>query len=298
MTYQTGDQVYYKKKDSTHWKGPGTVIGYDNKQVFVRLGQSINRINPCNLQLINKPESNENKRDEIISDVITNENQANKDSDVDDMMKLQKEAPQSQENLAEPDENVVDKLADMINQIDLDTDDENNRNLIKLTGVIPSLKSKITYEDPDTNEWRKAMIISQAGKASGKNKYWFNVKDLEDDTMKSVDFENIRSWKNCNEEVLLCKNDTFEVVEAKLRELENWKNNNVYNEVEDDGQSQVSVRWVITEKIVEGVVRAKSRLVACGFEEIGSNCIRKDSPTFGKENLRIIYWNNELLKLI
>ena len=30
------------------------------------------------------------------------------------MMELQKEAPQSQENLAEPDENVVDKLADMI----------------------------------------------------------------------------------------------------------------------------------------------------------------------------------------
>ena len=141
------------------------------------------------------------------------------------------------------------------------------------------------------------MIISRAGKASGKNKYWFNVKDLEDDTVKSVDFENIRSWKNLNEEVLLCKNETFEVVEAKLRELENWKNN-VYNAVEDDGQSQVSVRWVITEKIVEGVVRTKARLVACGFEEIGSNCIRKDSPTCGKENLRIIYWNNELLKLI
>ena len=68
------------------------------------------------------------------------------------------------------------------------------------------------------------MIISRAGKASGKKKYCFNVKDLEDDTMKSVDFENIRSWKNLNEEVLLCKNETFEVVEAKLRELENWKN--------------------------------------------------------------------------
>ena len=68
-----------------------------------------------------------------------------------------------------------------------------------------------------------------------KSKSWFNVKDLEDDTMKSVDFENIRSWKNLNEEVLLCKNEKFEVVEAKRRELENWKNNNVYNEVEHDG---------------------------------------------------------------
>ena len=33
MTDQTGDQVYYKKKDSSYWKGPGTVIRYDYKLV-------------------------------------------------------------------------------------------------------------------------------------------------------------------------------------------------------------------------------------------------------------------------
>ena len=126
-TYQTGDQVYYKKKDSSYWKDPGTVTGYDNKQVFVRHGGSINQVSPCNLQLINKPEGNENRSDEIISDIITNENQANEDSDVDDIiMELHKEAPQSQENLVEPGENVVDKLADMIIQTDFDTDDEND----------------------------------------------------------------------------------------------------------------------------------------------------------------------------
>ena len=50
--YQTGDQVYYKKGDSRYWKGQGTVIGYDDKQVFVRHGGSYLRINPCNLQQI------------------------------------------------------------------------------------------------------------------------------------------------------------------------------------------------------------------------------------------------------
>ena len=53
------------------------------------------------------------------------------------MMELHKEAPQSQENLSEPDKNVVDDLADMINQIDLDTNDGNNRNPTKLMGVKP-----------------------------------------------------------------------------------------------------------------------------------------------------------------
>ena len=28
--------MYYKKKDSSYWKGPALVIGYDNKLVFVR----------------------------------------------------------------------------------------------------------------------------------------------------------------------------------------------------------------------------------------------------------------------
>ena len=64
------------------------------------------------------------------------------------------------------------------------------------------------------------MILSRAGKSSGVNKYWFNIKDLEDGSMKSVDFENINGWKNLNEEVLLCKNETFDIVEAKLKELE------------------------------------------------------------------------------
>ena len=125
--------------------------------------------------------------------------------------------------------------------------------LQKENWIVPSLGSEVNYEDPDRNEWRKAMILSRAGKSSGMNKYWFNIKDLEDGSMKSVDFENITSWKNLNEEVLLCKNEMFDIEEAKLNELDNWKNNcknKVYSEVDNEGQSQISVRWVITEKII------------------------------------------------
>ena len=45
--------------------------------------------------------------------------------------------------------------------------------------IVPSLESKVTYEDLDRIEWRKEMILSRAGKSSGANKYWFNI-DLED----------------------------------------------------------------------------------------------------------------------
>ena len=65
------------------------------------------------------------------------------------------------------------------------------------------------------------------------------------------------------------------------------KNNKVYSEVENERQGQISVRWVITKKIIEGVSRIKAHLVAWGFKKM-DNTIRKDSPTCGRENLKLI----------
>ena len=83
--------------------------------------------------------------------------------------------------------------------------------------------------------------------------------------------------------MFLCKNESFDVVETKLKELENWQNNKVYDEVDNEGQDLIPVRWVITEKIVEGITKTRARLVARGFEEIKASNIRKDSPTSGKK---------------
>ena len=51
--YHTGDQVYYKNRNSKRWHGPGVVIGGINKQVFVKHGGTFLRVNPCNLQHVN-----------------------------------------------------------------------------------------------------------------------------------------------------------------------------------------------------------------------------------------------------
>ena len=122
------------------------------------------------------------------------------------------------------------------------------------------------------------------------NKYWFNVKDLDDDSIKSVDSsENINGWKNINKEVLLSKVERFEITEAKLKELENWKNNNVYQELDDENQNKISVRWAITEKEIDGFSQPKGRFVVHGFEDLDINVVRKDSPTCGREDLRKLF---------
>ena len=77
-----------------------------------------------------------------------------------------------------------------------------------------------------------------------------------------------------------------ETLEAKLREIESWKKNAVFEEVEDTGQKCVSVRWVVTPKIIDGIMKVKARLVARGFEEIPN--FRTDSPTCLRESIRIV----------
>ena len=94
----------------------------------------------------------------------------------------------------------------MLDQLELDENDCEPRNPTQITCTVPSLKSKVRYQNPDTNVWRKALVISRAGKVSRKNKNWFNVKHLDDDTIKSVNSEAIPGWKNLSEEVF-CVNE-------------------------------------------------------------------------------------------
>ena len=49
IIYQPGD-IYYKRNDSNQWKGPGTVLGFENKQILVRHFGVYIRVHACRLQ--------------------------------------------------------------------------------------------------------------------------------------------------------------------------------------------------------------------------------------------------------
>ena len=53
VIYNTGDLVYYKRKDNLNWKGPASVIGRDGQALLVKHGSIYIRVHPCNLQLRN-----------------------------------------------------------------------------------------------------------------------------------------------------------------------------------------------------------------------------------------------------
>ena len=123
--------MYYNKKDSSYRKGPGTIISYDNKHVFVSHGGTYIWVSPCNLQLVNKVEEDLSTSDDCqkCRDMIDLQNESkvnevDEDSDTDDVI-LDLQKTENKENISEHEVNDVNELANTINQIDLHTDNAN-----------------------------------------------------------------------------------------------------------------------------------------------------------------------------
>ena len=169
------------------------------------------------------------------------------------------------------------------------------------------LEQKLTPNDiieivtPDS-ETLRVKLHSRSGKVgkSGNNKWshsW-NVL-LTTGELISLDLKrDVTSWLYIGKDLIpisdqeLITTEVYqaeictEIEEAKAVELEGWKKREVYDEVDDNGQSCISVRWVITPKVIDGKMSTKARLVAKGFQEIQN--FRTDSPTCSRESLRLM----------
>ena len=129
------------------------------------------------------------------------------------------------------------------------------------------------------DKWRTVELKSRAGKATGKYKDAWNVRECDSGKEYYVDLNRVQ-WShdyqaennekaNDSEtpEECLVSSDVAKlhkeaVASAKMKELSGWKENNVYQEVDDVGQERISVRWVVTEKIKNSEVITKARLCA------------------------------------
>ena len=123
------------------------------------------------------------------------------------------------------------------------------------------------------------------------------VQDTDSESLQNDSNENdfegfLTSVENGeDEEIFVCTDSARKthVQEAKVVELEKWKEFGVYSEVSDKGQVALSCRWVITEKPDKGQP-VKARLVARGYEEdLTDSDVRVDSPTAGKPLIKMFF---------
>ena len=65
QSYKNGD-VFYKRNLCDRWLGPGTVIGWEHKQVLVKHGGTYVRVHPC--RLVPHPEvyQNSSERESMV----------------------------------------------------------------------------------------------------------------------------------------------------------------------------------------------------------------------------------------
>ena len=311
--FYTGDRVFYKRDSSNEWKGPGSVIGQDGSKVIIKHGPYHVSVHPCRVTLNKKgqEQTDNNERDGEVPEDKSEGTRSEKEKQV-----------QPNEKDSEINEKVITvpwsagrtgETIDPSGDSDGECDEETSTTTVVSQPEeeeIPSNNRKpgkgefvsVNVEGlPD--KWQKVELMSRAGKATGKYKDAWNVKECESGKEYYVDLNRVQwSDKEHNEssdhttvaettEECLVSNEVTKlhnesVDSAKMRELSSWMENEVYTEVDDVGQDRITLRWVITEKVKNSEIVVKARLCARGFEETQS--FRKDSPTCSKECVRLM----------
>src|SRR5215469_14787781 len=156
--------------------------------------------------------------------------------------------------------------------------------------------------DKEGGEWKVIQIMSRGGKATGKWKHAYNYKDedtgdvgwVEIDKYTVVEMEeeeNQESEEEGENEIyfgLTENNLENEVRCAKREEIESWKRNDIYEEIEwKKGMKLIKTRWIITYKEKEGRRVCKARLVVKGFMEKGEK-IECEAPTCSPEGMKVV----------
>ena len=324
----SGDIVYFKRQKNG-WQGPATVVGQLGNQVLIKHGGMLIRMHPCKVVLKSKADNqvepvttrcatqHEDTTERINQQQLKPENEYSKpveyssssdsedsENESDSMHDIpEEEAPAIEEHTVheeEPSRETSGTVQDVPSGESQEIDQPQWTPVVSQgTSSKVSLKKGdvIRYKDAESEQWEKGLVMSRAGKASGKYKNTFNIlkESCQDQVpVNVVDVSLEKLTPQVREEILLIEEESevfvmknsvedIKVTDAKQAELRKFKEFNVYKEVKDVGQSTISTRWVVTYK--DDIVKA--RLVARGFEELSyQQC---DAPTVTKPCLRMAF---------
>ena len=274
-----GDEVFYKRENEDEWRGPARVVAIAGKTVIVKHGDSLREIARVHITRIQGRTEKTNNTEltelnncgprNIGQSGSSGANLSNEDNWTICKTEVKEEEPADDPVSEDSDE---DEVAGEDERVEL-----------------PLLRKghRIRATNKDTGQREEWTVLGLAGKRTSK--YWSDSYNVQDTQTGDKGWINLRDYEHVekidDEEEVLLGFENVMVMEAKEKELQSWKENNVYEEVHDAGQKAISTRWVVTEKMKDGVKICKARLVARGFEEDMAEW-EKDAPTCNAETLK------------
>ena len=156
----------------------------------------------------------------------------------------------------------------------------------------PKVTDFVEYKIFGSRYFQKAQIVKRAGKVSGKYSDWYNIKNVNDDTISSIDWKSVNKWKQYFQQQALINSSVnnfsdFDITNAKLDELNKWKTHKVYDAVDNCNENFIDLRWAFSENYINGELNVEAWLVGKGYQEDNSD-ILSDSPTCSKESMRLV----------
>ena len=244
LEIQNGDEVYYKRKDSSQWHG--VVIGRDGKQVIVRHGGIFYRVHACHLTKV--PCTNNNN----VTDTKGCNREMQNESEIDKSLKadvrgkeistiISDNEDENEEAVGIIDDNPEEITGSLKKNLDAVTTSSEKKDDSSIVYDKVRVGQRIQGIHAETGELVSGKIISRAGKSTGKYKNCFNLQKDSDGSVDWVDMDNyFYEWKvvSDNEEMVVFFNSN-EVMAAKDKEINNWNDNKVYSEVDDNGQDAI-----------------------------------------------------------
>ena len=103
-----------------------------------------------------------------------------------------------------------------------------------------------------------------------------NIQEIE---LKNDNYDS----QNSNKEIF--ENSIIDFTAAKMKELQSWISNKVYDVVSKTTNKYISIRWVLTTKQIPNGIIPKAWLIARGFKEDCLTKPEKESPTCSKGSL-------------
>ena len=211
--YSSGDKVFYKFGTDSRWHGPGTIIGTDNKVIFLRHGGNVistsqSRIIKADIEQsgVEKVEQSsscqelglhdQGRKSESLKkkEININTQEKNDDSDTD----------------VEEDElnNTPPVLPDIDERSNIAVSTENevlgNEEHIKVTSQLPKAGDLIEYKEKEGDIWFRAVIIKRTSKSNVNRRVHYNI-DREYGGPAGIVLEDY-DWKIISKSDSLAKN--------------------------------------------------------------------------------------------